>query len=43
MLLLTVAQQDYEAQTVGFVALDAKHENPEVQLVGGLQDAQYPV
>ena len=41
-LLLTVAQQDQEAQAVVVVVLYAKHENPDVQLVGGLQDAQYP-
>ncbi len=41
-MLLTVAQQDLEAQAVVFVVLYAKHENPVVQPVGGLQDVQYP-
>jgi hypothetical protein len=40
--LLTVAQHDYVAQVVLLVVLYAKHENPVVQFVGGLQDAQYP-
>ena len=42
VLLVIVAQHNWVAQAELFVVLYAKHENPDVQPLGGLHDVQYP-